>query len=63
MQNPQLSKKLHLLAGICFVAVAACAAFSALAEDPASARKWFGPGMFAVAAAFQFAAFFKQHRV
>jgi hypothetical protein len=62
MQNPRLSKKLHLLSGICFVAVAACVASSALGHGPAIAREWIGFGVFAVAAAFQFAAFFKQHR-
>ncbi|HET9817622.1 MAG TPA: hypothetical protein VFP92_00470 [Rhodanobacteraceae bacterium] len=62
MQSFRESKKLHLLSGGCFIAVAVMAATAAIGGDPASTRDWFGVGLFALAATFQFAAYFRARR-
>ena len=62
MQTFRQSKKLHLVSGACFVAVAVLFATTAMRSNPSSTRDWFGTGLFVVAAAFQFAAYFRARR-
>jgi hypothetical protein len=62
MQKSRQSKKFHLLSGACFAAAAALFASGALGHNPASVQDWVGAGLFVVAAAFQFVAFFTARR-
>lgn len=62
MKTPAQPGKLHLLSGACFFAVAALLATGTFGRDPAGAQNRVGAGLFALAAALQFAAFFKAHR-